>query len=209
MDLISILVAHHHPVTRRGLCDVIESRRDWKVTGVAGNGQDTVTRALFLRPAVVIISLAIPGLNALDAVPRILEASPGTRVVALGARFSLQSVDEAREAGVRGFILLADVVPDLVNCIQAVLQNRIFLSSGMRNACLDPALTKREEQIVRLLADGKSNRQAADLLQISRRTVESRRSEIMRKLGLRTFSALVCYAIRAGIVNEDFPPIVQ
>lgn len=221
MDLVSILLAHQYPLTRRGLrCVITDSHQDWKVTGEAGNGQDTVTRALLLRPAVVIITLTLPGLNALDTVRRILEAVPGTRMGALGSKFSRQAVHEAREAGVLGFVLGADVQPDLTNCIQAVLENRVFLSSSMRNGWLygsesfpigsaNPALTKREEQIIQLLADGKSNKQVADILQISRRTVESRRSQIMQKLELRSFPDLVRYAIRARIVHEDLPPNFQ
>lgn len=212
MDYVSILVAHPFPFTRRGVQSLLESRQGWKIVGEAGSGSDAVAQAQSLRPDLVLMDLAISKLNALDAARLILQTLPNTQVLLLGKSFSPEIMDQALEAGVRACILSGDAEADLITAIRTVLRHEVFFSAGISSGLFESsrgfsvnseraALTEREKQIIQLLAQGNSNKQAAEILRISPRTVENYRAEIMRKLGLRSFSELVRYAIRNRIIT--------
>ncbi len=210
---ISILIADNFGVVRRGLrALLLETQPDWRIVGEAGDGREAISQATKLRPDVVILDVNLPGVNGLDAARLILKAVPETRVLILTAYDSKEIVEKALQAGVRGYVLKSDAEADLVTAINALMKGRTFFTSAASGIVLDrlrrepaeltaPVLTAREAEIIRLLAEGKSNKEAATVLGISPRTVENHRAQIMQRLGLRSFSDLIRYAVRNGIIE--------
>jgi DNA-binding NarL/FixJ family response regulator len=211
MKTISILVADDHEVVRHGLCRLLETQPGWKVLE-ASNGNEAVSKATQLHPDICILDIDMPQLNGLEATRQILKALPDMPVLLLSAYSTEAMIDKALEARVRGYVLKTDAAKDLVNAVQALLQGRTFFTAIVSRylmGALDApsakhgasALTQREAEIVQLLCEGKSNKEIATVLQVSTRTIENHRAHIMQKLGLRSFSDLIRYAIRNGIVQ--------
>ena len=208
----SILVADDCPVMRRGMCTLLESQPNWKVVAEASSGREAVDRATELRPDVVVLSASMPELNGLDATRLILKAVPHTRVLVLTSYQTDEMIRRALQAGVRGYVLKSDAEGDLVAAVRALLLGRTFYTSAASEVLVEhlrregheplhSGLTVREAEIVQLLAEGNSNKQIAGALDISSRTVENHRAKIMQRLALHSFSELIRYAIRLGIVE--------
>jgi DNA-binding NarL/FixJ family response regulator len=211
MKTVSILVADDHEVVRRGLCSLLEMQPDWSVLE-ASNGHEAVFKATQLQPDVVILDIDMPQLNGVEATRQILKAAPDMRVLLLSAYSTEPMIEKALEARVRGYVLKTDAAKDLVNAVQALLAGRTFFTAIVSRHLLDSldapppkhgisALTQREAEIVQLLCEGKINKEIADLLRVSTRTIENHRAHIMQKLCLQSFSDLIRYAIRNGIVQ--------
>jgi DNA-binding NarL/FixJ family response regulator len=217
---VRILIADDHEVFRRGLIAVLADVPGWEVVAQASNGRQAVELAEQLAPDVVIVDLSMPELNGLDAVRQILAARPGTRVLMVTAHESEQVIREVLDAGAVGYLLKSDASRILVTAVEALLENRPFFTSKIARLVLEGylrtgtgesggtargdsgiSLTPRERNIVQLLAEGRSNKEVARALQISVKTVETHRSNIMRKLGLGSLADLVRYAIRNKIVE--------
>ncbi|HLJ30444.1 MAG TPA: response regulator transcription factor [Candidatus Angelobacter sp.] len=209
---LSILIADDYAVVRRGLRSLLEAEPDWQVVSEASNGREAVAQVTELRPDVAILDVSMPELNGLDAARLILKDAPNTRVLVLTAYHSDEMIEKALQAGVRGYVLKSDAETDLVAAVKALVQGRTFFTSAVSEVLVDRfrrekeepkpgVLTVREVEIVQLLAQGKSNKEVADILGISPRTVENHRAQIMQKLGLKSFSELIRYAIRNGIVE--------
>ena len=216
MDELRVLIADDHDLIRRGVRDLLAARSGWQVVGEACNGADAVQKAVSLRPDVAILDFSMPELNGPGAAAQITEKVPDTGVVVLTMHDSEQVMREVLQSGARGLVLKSDADRDLLEAVEAVARKRYFFTTRLSELVLDgylvgtPAkdkaknkeaqLTERECEVVRLLADGMSSKEAATRLQISIRTVESHRINISRKLGFNSITKLVHYAIRHGIV---------
>jgi DNA-binding NarL/FixJ family response regulator len=217
-----IVVADDHEIVRRGLCALLRNQPDWEVCGEASDGREAVEQALTLKPAVVILDIGMPNLNGLEAARQILKANPQIKVLILTLHDSDQVVQDVLNAGARGFLLKTDAARDLVAAVEALRQNKIYFTPKVAAMVLDgflrkkesasgtPArsrLTPREREIVQLLAEGKSSKEVAVALGLSVKTVETHRSNIMRKLDLHSVSDLVLYAVRNNIVHVVQPAL--
>ncbi len=209
---VTILLADDCSVTRRGVRVLLENQPGWKVAAEAGSGHEAVAKAKELRPDVVILSVTMRGLNGLDATRLILKVLPQARVLVLTSYETGEMIERALQAGVRGHVLKSDAEAELVGGIKALLEGRTFFNSVASDVVAEnlrrsrprsgeTGLTIREAEIVQLLAEGHSNKQVAGVLNLSSRTVENHRAQIMQRLGLQSFSALIRYAIRIGIVE--------
>jgi DNA-binding NarL/FixJ family response regulator len=209
---LSILLVDDYAIVRRGLRALLESQQGWSVVAEASNGREAVSLATQLRPDITILDLCMPQLNGLDACRLILKAVPEARVLVLTAYSAEDAIEKALQAGVRGYVLKTEAEIDLVNAVKALMDGRTFFTRIASDVLVEhlrrereggwhPALTTREAQIVQLLAEGKGNKEVAYILGISPRTVENHRAQIMDRLGLHSFSELIRYAVRNGMVE--------
>jgi len=213
---LRILVVDDHAVVRRGVRSLLESQEGWEVCGEATTGRDAVEQSRLLRPDVVVMDLSLPELNGLDATRQILKNAPGTEVLVLTMHQSEELAREVLQAGARGYLLKSDADENLIKAVDSLRQHKPFLTSAVTEFVLDgyvrqgdgtqndlgrDAVTAREREIVQLVAEGRSSKQAAATLGISVKTIEAHRANIMRKLHLRSVSDLVRYAIRNRIVQ--------
>jgi len=213
---IRILVADDHEIVRRGLRALLDAQPEWEVVGEAVSGREAVEKARQLTPDVAIIDVGMPELNGLEATRQILKALPQTEILILTMHESEQIVREVLDAGARGYVLKSDAGKDLVAAVEALCQHRTFFSSKISEMLLRSyirptrseqpettrgRLTAREREIVQLLAEGKSNKEVANALNISIKTAETHRTNIMNKLDLRSITELVRYAVRNNIVE--------
>ena len=218
MSRLHILIVDDHEVVRRGLRALIESQPGWEVCGEAATGREAVEKTRNLKPNVVVMDIAMPELNGLDATRQIVKAIPRTAVLILTVHESEQLVHEVLEAGAQGYVLKSDAGRDLVAAIEALSQHKVFFTSSVAKIMLEgyrkkgshdkpsedspSVLSLREREIIQLLAEGKSNNKVADMLNISARTVETHRAHIMGKLNLHSITELVHYAIRNNIIES-------
>jgi DNA-binding NarL/FixJ family response regulator len=213
---LRILVVDDHAVVRRGVRALLESCEGWEVCGEATTGRDAVEQCRQLRPDIVVMDLSLPELNGLDATRQILKDAPGTEVLVLTMHHSEELARDVLRAGARGYILKSDADESLIAAVETLRQHKPFLTSTVTGFVLDdfvrrgdsaqadlsPAgVTSRERELIQLVAEGRSNKEAASTLGISVKTIEAHRANIMRKLQLRTVSDLVRYAIRNKIVQ--------
>jgi DNA-binding NarL/FixJ family response regulator len=217
MDKLRVLIADDHDLIRRGVRDLLATRAGWQVVGEACNGADAVQKAVSLRPDIAILDFSMPELNGPGATAQIAAQVPETGVVVLTMHDSEQVMREVLQAGARGLVLKSDADRDLLEAVEAVSNKRHFFTKRLSELVLGgylagaatatvkekskaAQLTERECEVIRLLADGMSSKEAATRLQISIRTVESHRININRKLGFNSIANLVHYAIRHGLV---------
>ena len=214
MTAARILIADDHELLRRGLVAELSQVPGWVVVAEVANGRAAVTSAAELKPDLVVLDLTMPELNGLEAARRILAAEPGTRILILTAHESEQLVREVLSVGARGYVLKSDAGRILVVALQALLEGGSFFTSSVARMVMDgylrseasdastaQTLSGREREIVQLLAEGNSNKDVARALNISVKTAETHRSNIMRKLGLGSLPELVRYAIRNNIIE--------
>ena len=211
---LRILIVDDHAVVRRGVRSLLESHEGWDVCGEATTGRDAVEQSRRLRPDVVIMDLSLPELNGLDATRHILKDAPETEVLVLTMHQSEELARGVLQAGARGYVLKSDADENLIAAVENLRQHKPFLTTTVTEFVLDGyirdgadqdaargVVTAREREIIQLIAEGKSNKQAASALNISVKTIEAHRANIMRKLHLRSVSDLVRYAIRNKIVQ--------
>ncbi|MBQ0822120.1 response regulator transcription factor [Microvirga terrae] len=214
--MLRILLADDHDIVRRGLKDLLEQHMTWQVCAEASNGREAVDLAFQHRPHVAVIDLSMPELNGLEATRRIRQSLPNTEVLIFTMHESEELIREVLEAGARGYLLKSDAVRQLIPAVESLSQKKPFFIGRVSEVVLDgflkggpaiPAhptterLTSREREIVQLLAEGKSNKQIARLLDLSVKTVETHRTAAMRKLELNSLPDLVRYAIRMQIIQ--------
>jgi len=214
------MIADDHQLIRRGLRDLLTVQLGWQVVGEACNGVDAVQMAVNLRPDIAILDFWMPELNGLGAAAQIAEKVPETGVVVLTMHDSEQVIRKILQVGARGLVLKSDADRDLLEAVEAVAEHRHFFSarvaelilggyltgntmSAMKGKRTITQLTEREREVMRLLAEGMTSKEAATHLQISTRTVESHRINISRKLDFSSIADLVRYAIRNGIVAHS------
>jgi len=212
---VKILVADDHEIVRRGLVSLIKTQPAWEVCAEAENGRQAVELASEHTPAVVILDIGMPVLNGLEATRQILRDNPNTRVLILTITDTDEAVRTVLDAGARGFLLKSDASRDLLSAIEALHNNKTFFTARVAEMVLSgfrgihgtakknplPALTPREREVVQLLAEGRSTKEVASHLDLSVKTAETHRSNIMRKLGLHSVSELVLYAVRNSIIQ--------
>jgi DNA-binding NarL/FixJ family response regulator len=220
MAELRIMIADDHQLIRRGLRDLLATQSGWQVVGEACNGVDAVEMAVSLRPDIAILDFSMPELNGPGAAAQIAEKAPKTRVIVLTMHDSEQVIRRVVQVGARGLVLKSDADRDLLGAVEAVSEHRHFFSahvaelimggcltespmSAMKGKRTTTPLTEREHEVMRLLAEGMTSKEAATHLQISTRTVESHRTNISRKLGFGSIADLVRYAIRNGIVGHS------
>jgi DNA-binding NarL/FixJ family response regulator len=203
-----VLLADHHLVFLEGLHALLETR-GLEVVGRATNGADAVRLARERRPDVAVLEITLPVLHGLEAAKEIVGAVPGIGVVLLSDLTGEQVVRHALKAGVRGFVVKTQSADTLVHAICEVSRGGMYVSAGCNHAivgCLNGArrpdtLSPREWDVLRLVAEGKTTKQAAALLHVSTRTIDAHRASIMRTLGIHGTPGLVRYAIRQGLIE--------
>ena len=215
MNAFRILIADDHEVVRRGIRALLEGHPGWEIIGEAEDGRGAVDRAKELKPDLVLIDIGMPKLNGLDAARQIVESCPLTRVLVLTIHDSEQVVRDVLAVGARGFLLKSDAGRDLVTAVAALQRHRTFFTTKVAELVLDGylnphredefvpknRLTPREREVVQLLAEGKTSKEMAVALDLSVKTVETHRTNIMRKLDLHSVADLTLYAVRNGIVQ--------
>jgi len=216
MDELRILIADDHALIRRGVRDLLATRRGWRIVAEASDGAEAVRKAIELKPDVAILDFSMPELNGSQAAAAIARSAPETAVVVLTMHDCDHVAHQVLRSGARGLVLKSDADRTLLGAVEAVAKRRhVFTEraaklalggylSGKRNPRpaekgSEPRLTEREGEIMRLLAEGMTSKQAAMQLHISIRTVESHRNNMSRKLGFASIADLVRYAIRNGI----------
>ncbi len=217
MKKTRILIVDDHLVVRKGVGALVEGRPDWEVCGDAATGREAVAAAARLKPDIVVMDISMPEMNGLEATRQILKHSPKTEVLILSMHESEQIVRDVLASGARGYVLKSDAGNDLMAALEALRQHRLFFTSKIAETVLRGYLTSpihvergispgqlspREREIVQLLAEGKSNKEVADILGISVKTVETHRARIMGKLDLHSISDLVRYAIRNNVIES-------
>jgi DNA-binding NarL/FixJ family response regulator len=219
MAVLRLLVADDHDVVRRGVCALLEEQPGWEVVAEAVDGRAAVEKAKLVQPDVTILDLNMPELNGLEAAREIL-GSVSTKVLILTMCDSDQLIRRTLEVGVRGYLLKSDAGRDLVSAVDALRQNKTFFTPKVAQMVLEgylgcPSnkngddsnrkdglrLTTRQNQILQLLAEGKSSKAVAVVLNISVKTAETHRANIMRRLDCHSVTELVRYAIRNHIIE--------
>jgi DNA-binding NarL/FixJ family response regulator len=217
MQTANILIADDHELVRDGIKARIQSQPGWRVCAEAVNGRQAVEMAANLKPHIAILDIGMSELNGLAATRLIRKACPQTEVLILTMQESRDLVHEALEAGARGFVLKTDASRLLISAIESLLDHKPFFTGSVSDVVLagflDPAgssgaretalqrLTPRETEIVQLLAEARTSKEAAARLGISTNTIEAHRANIMRKLNLHSIAELVRYAIRHRIIQ--------
>jgi DNA-binding NarL/FixJ family response regulator len=222
MNPLRIVVADDHEIVRRGLVSLLESHAGWDVCGEARNGREAVEKVKELGPDIVILDIGMPNLNGLEAARQMLHNNPQSKVLILTIADADEVVRAVLDAGARGFVLKSDAARDLVAAVEALQSNKTFFTARVAEMVLGGYLgrrrtadgelalrdlTPREREIVQLLAESKSSsKQVASHLNLSVKTVETHRTNIMRKLGLHSVSELVLYAVKNNMVQVAIPP---
>lgn len=207
---IRILLADDHAVVRQGFKLILNQQHDMEVIGEASQGREAVRFALTLRPDLVIMDIAMPEVNGVEATRRIIEQSPDCRILILSMHKDVVYVRETLRAGAKGYLLKESIDHDLLRAVRAVAGGDSFLSPEVSRTVLedyqqieDPfdLLTARERQVLQMLAEGKVAKEVATELDVSVYTVDAHRGRIMKKLGLRSSSDLVRFAMRKGLIQ--------
>jgi DNA-binding NarL/FixJ family response regulator len=218
--MLRILIADDHEVARRGIRALLESHPGWEVCGEAKDGREAVELASRTNPDLVLLDIGMPNLNGLEAARQILAESPDIAILILTMHDSDQVVREVLRAGARGFLLKSDAGRDLVAAVEALQLQRTFFTTRVSQMVLDgfldrdprpendtnddegsDVLTGREREVIQLLAEGKTSKEVAVTLNLSVKTAETHRTNLMRKLGLHSVADLTRYAVRNGIVQ--------
>ena len=212
--MIRIFLADDHAVVRDGLRMILEAQGDIIVVGDAADGRQAVRRVQQLRPDVAVIDIAMPELNGIEATHEIRQTRPTTQVVILSMHSTAEHIFRALEAGALGYLLKESAGREVVDAVRAVHAGRRYLSQRIADTVVDDylrqrqaaearspleRLTPRERQVLQLVAEGKSSAEIGDILALSPKTIETYRSRIMQKLGLRDLPSLVKFAIQHGI----------
>lgn len=212
-----ILLVDDHELVRTGLRALLETSGNNEICGEAKDGREAVEKAFELRPDVVVLDVCMPELNGLEAAREIKRKVAGTEVLALTVSDSEQLAQELLRVGVSGYLLKSDAGRDLVKGVESLQEHRPFFTSKVAKMVLEGylkalaagspsegttiSLTDRERQIVQLLAEGKSNKEIAEMLRITVKTAETHRANIMHKLSLHSVGDLVRYAVRNEIIE--------
>ncbi len=219
MKEITILVVDDHMIVREGLCKMLALEENFKVVGEAKNGRVAVAMALELKPDVILMDIAMPGLNGLEATRQILKLLPNTKIIVLTAHNDDAYVNSATTAGAVGFLLKQTSAHRVCRAVREVQNGKTFFGNSIakRLARLNQnsprrvglrgqkqsSLTSREVEVLQLIAEGKANKETATDLGISIKTVEKHRGNLMEKLDIHDTASLTRYAISAGIIESS------
>lgn len=219
MTPVRLLIADDHEIVRKGLRTVLETRQGWVVVAEASDGREALEKAEELNPHVTILDISMPEMNGLEAARRIKKRVPETKILVLSVHDSDSLIQQVLETGARGYILKSDAARDLVTAVDALLCNKTFFTRRVEQVVQDGylgkigsdgqdgpelnalRLTARQREIVQLLAEGKSSKEVATELDISVKTAETHRANIMRRLECHSVTELVRYAVRNHIIE--------
>jgi DNA-binding NarL/FixJ family response regulator len=208
---LRILIADDHEIVRTGLRAVLSSKPGWIVCAEATNGREAVARAEEHRPDIVVMDIAMPEMNGLEATRKIRQILPKAGIVVFSFHFTDQLVRDVVDAGAQAYVLKSDSHRDLLSAVEAVANRRSFFTRRAAQLIIDGTsekaplmrkdLSSRQREVVQLLAEGKSSKEVAAMLGISFKTAETHRTNIMRKLEIHSVSELVRYAVKNKIVE--------
>jgi len=217
MGSVRLLIADDHEIFRAGLRALLEVQPGWRVVAEAADGRDAVKKAAETRPDVALLDIAMPFLNGLEAAQEIAQTSPRTKIVMLTVHDSDAMINEVLAAGARGYLFKSDAASDLVTAVNAVQGDGTFftakvadivltsfINSGARPAALASPrsrLTARQREIAQLLAEGRTTKEVASMLNLSVKTAETHRANLMRRLNCHSAADLVRYALRNQIIE--------
>ncbi len=205
---IRVLVADDHAVMRDGLRMILGAQPDIEVLGEAADGREAVRKAAEQSPDVVILDLAMPALNGIDAAVELAHSAPQSRVLVLTMHHSREHVARAIRAGARGYVLKESAASEVVVAVRAVAAGRLFFGRDVEPPALDgapdgpfDALSRREREVLQLVVEGRTSAEIAVVLSLSPKSVETYRSRLMRKLGTPNLAALVRFALEHGLTS--------
>lgn len=217
MNKITVLVAEDHTIVRKGICSLIDGKADIVVVGEAEDGRDAITKTEALKPDVVLMDITMPHLNGLEATRQIKKLFPQVKILALTMYNNEEYILQILQAGASGYVIKQAAPAELISAIHAVYQGDSYLSPSISKTIIDEylrhntptasaeheKLTEREREVLQLIAEGYSNREIADKLQVSIKTVGVHRTNLMEKLEIHNVTDLVKYALRKGIISLD------
>lgn len=213
---LRILMADDHTLVRQGLRKILEEVKDWEVIGEANNGREAVRQTIEKKPDVAILDVGMPQLGGIEATRQIVRRASGVRVLILSMYADEAYVTQALQAGAKGYLLKDSADTDLIRAVTAVSQDKSFFSPSVAKVMLDDylrhlaekgitdrydSLSEREREVFQLIAEGKSNKEIAEILFVSPSTVETHRAHILEKLDLHGAAELVLYAVRRGVIR--------
>lgn len=216
MPKLRLLLGDDHTLVRQGLRKILEERPDWEVVAEVGDGREAIRQAVALKPDVAIIDIGMPLLNGIDATQQIVRRAPETRVLMLSMHSDEAYVTRALQAGATGYMLKDSAGNDLLKGVESVANRQAFFSPAIARLMLDDyvrrvsgtgvadryeTLSAREREIFQLIAEARTNKEVAELLEISPATVETHRARILQKLDIHNTAELVLYAVRRGVIS--------
>jgi two-component system response regulator NreC len=214
--LIRMILADDHAVMRHGLRLLLEKQEDFEVVGEAGDGREAVSLAEALKPDIALLDITMPGFNGIEAARQITGKQPGVAIIVLSMHADEAFVLRALKAGARGYVLKESAEGELISAVRLVFGGKAFFSPTISRMLLQDyirqmqdkdiedsyeLLTARERELLQLIAEGKSNKDVANMLNLSVYTVETHRSNILGKLNLHSMPELILYAVRKGIIS--------
>lgn len=218
MASIRVLLVEDHTIVRKGLRSLLEYEPDIEIVGEAADGREALQKIEELTPDVALMDLAMPGLNGLEATRQSRRRFPHTSVLILSVHTNEEYVLEVLRAGASGYVVKKAAPDELVGAIKAVFAGESYLSPSVSRQVIDDylrqtanaaeedsyqSLTDREREVLQLLAEGHTNREVAEMLSISVKTVETHRAHLLEKLGISTLADLIKFAIRKGVITLD------
>lgn len=217
-DKIRVLLAEDHTIVREGLRSLLEATGRVEVVGEADNGRSAVEVARELLPDVAIVDVSMPELDGVEATRQIKKAVPQVRVIVLTMHSAEVYMKEVFRAGASGYLVKKTAARDLLMAVEAVMRDEMYLSPAISKVVIDRyvevagespvregynTLSDREREVLKLVAEGRTNREVADMLNVAEKTVATHRANVMRKLELHNMSELVRYAIRERLIDVD------
>ncbi len=219
MDKIKVFIVDDHPIVREGLPQLLESQPDLEVIGTAETGKKALEHLRLLRPDVIILDISMPEMNGFEAISLLKNFLPNCQIVVYSMHDKEAYVHKVLSSGALGYVLKGAPIAELTAAVRAVAQNEYFLSSKLNHDVIECYLThrieknkelsrydllsEREQQVFRLMVEGKTTAQTGDILCVSPKTVEKHRLSIMKKLNLRNLVDMIKYGVRIGVIDPE------